>query len=139
MIIECVSSDSVALPQHYRDHFVAKSDGSRKWPVQATERFIVCGLCVYAGCVLYLIRYSQTGVTDFVPAPLFKVINGSIPNNWKIRLMDQFIQGNLELIIGYPELSDGSDHYDRLVDGDLTAIEVFNKRFSEYEESTEDV
>lgn len=88
----------------------------------------------FAGRVCYLIRREDRQSPEFVPAPLFAIVDGRISKQWRFWAVDVFFENNLQCVIGYPELTDASEHYDELIDGKHEAVCLFEKRLAEIEE-----
>jgi hypothetical protein len=85
-------------------------------------------VAVYDGRLLYLVKNEDDPCPEFVPAPLFSVVNGQISKGWSYWVVDEYLEGNLESVFGYAELTDGSPHYDSLINGERHAIELYEER-----------
>lgn len=88
---------------------------------------------MFAGRQCYLVRMEDSYAPEFMPAPLFAIIDGRLSTQWRYWAVKVFYENNLECVIGYPELTDDTPHYDELIDGKPEAVLLFDKRLVEME------
>jgi len=69
---------------------------------------------------------------SWTPAPMFEVVDGSLPGSWKIGYF-RFDRDNQFPIVSFPEWAEDHMFYERLVDGDPTAVRIFGERRGEIE------
>ena len=69
----------------------------------------------------------------WMPAPLFEVEDGSLPASWKYGYVRTGRDSQYP-VISFPEWAEDRFFYERLVDGDVTAREVFQRRRREIEQ-----
>lgn len=131
MLVRCIDNKATCLPEHYRKVYAPKGCINRKWPIIINKVYIACAIAVYDGHLLYLVKIEDGLCPEFIPAPLFSVVNGRISTGWSYWAVKDFLKGNLESVFGYTELTDDSSHYDNLIDGDLDAIKLFQIREKE--------
>jgi hypothetical protein len=134
MLLQCVSNASERLPGHYQAAFVTRTNPHYEWPLVPGKAYLACAVSFFSGFVLYLVRTERNGSPEFMPAPFFKVVDSRIPQYWGFWAVSEFYENNLQCVLGYPELTDGSGHYDALVDGKPEAVRLFNQRFQEMDD-----
>jgi hypothetical protein len=102
-----------------------------KFPLEIGKEYLVCGVGMFAGGTAYLIQTEREACPDFLPAPLFQVLDGTISQHWRFWASSEFHESYVQCILGYPELTDGSNHLDELVDGNRNAVQLFAQRLQE--------
>ncbi|HJP96918.1 MAG TPA: hypothetical protein VJ843_06145 [Candidatus Saccharimonadales bacterium] len=80
----------------------------------------------------YAINISEGATVYDVPAELFKVVDDSLPGNWKEAEYDAY--GVLMTIKTFPEWAHDSSFFSKLWDDDPQTVEIFKKYAEEYQE-----
>lgn len=133
MLVKCINNVGGSLPEYYRTRCLPKVVQDYKWSLELGKEYLACGVGTFSGCTLYLIRPDGAVYPDFLPAPLFQVVDGRLSQNWRFWATSQFCEQLMECLFGYMELADGSNHLDDLMDGRRSALEIFNRRYWELE------
>ena len=133
MLVKCIGNDAASLPPHYRSMFAPEGCRERRWRLLKGKIYVACAINMFAGRQCYLVRMEDSYAPEFMPAPLFAIIDGRLSTQWRYWAVKVFYENNLECVIGYPELTDDTPHYDELIDGKPEAVLVFEKRLVEME------
>jgi hypothetical protein len=100
------------------------------------EEYIVMGVAMYKNsqCLYYLI--DTNGKPDWFPYLLFTIIDDTIPQNWYIKVSGSTGDTGLYSLIGFDELCNETDYYDRLLEREEDAMNVYFTRKKEMEGSS---
>lgn len=132
MIVRAVATTGDVLPVLSRDSSVGV-DGDTEFPVTVGRTYAVFAVTIFLGLAWYYILDDDgNSWPTWIPAPLFDVIDGGLPASWKIGYF-KFSRENQYPILSFPEWADDQTFYERLVDGEATATQVFNDRRNEIE------
>lgn len=133
MRLRCIDSSATSLPSHYHAKFTAKASPQYRWPLTVGKEYMAAAVGVFRGCAVYLVRTDERMCPEFVPAPLFRLVDGRLSSQWRLWANEQYTEYTLDFVAGYLELADGSSHLDDLLDGKPEAVELFLERLSEME------
>lgn len=132
MIVRCIETTGDALPSASRDPLqgidmdtVFAVSQEREYPVYAVT--VLLGITWY-----YVMDDDRHPWPTWVPAPLFDVVDGSLPSSWRLGYF-RFARDDQYPILSFPEWAQDHQFYERLVDGDPVAVEVFSHRRVEVE------
>ena len=132
MIVRCVETTGDALPITARDP-VQGVDADTVFPVARDREYHVYAITVLLGIAWYYVMDEDGNPwPTWVPAPLFEVVDGSFPPSWRIGYF-RFSPDDQYPILSFPEWAQDHQFYERLVDGDPVAIEIFARRRAEIE------
>lgn len=132
MIVRCTARTGDVLPSMSRDSSVG-IDGSTEFPVTVGRSYLVFAMTIYLGVAWYYIMDDDGHAwPTWVPAPLFEVVDGSLPASWRVGYF-HFGREDQYPIVSFPEWAEDQQFYERLVDGDATAVRIFSERKREIE------
>ncbi len=132
MIACCTATTGEVLPAMSRDSS-AGIDGSTEFPVTISRQYAVYAITIYLGVAWYYVLDDDGhDWPTWVPAPLFEVVDGSLPPSWRIGYF-HFGKEDQFPIVSFPEWAEDHTFYERLVDGDALAVSVFEERKREIE------
>lgn len=132
MIVRAITTTGDVLPALSRDS-AAGVDSDTEFPVTPGRTYAVFAVTIYLGLAWYYILNDDGHPwPTWAPAPLFEVVDGSLPNSWKICYFN-FDRENQYPILSFPEWAEDPTFYERLVDGDEAATRAFNERRPEVE------
>lgn len=84
MIVRCTARTGDVLPSMSRDSSVG-IDGSTEFPVTVGRSYLVFAMTIYLGVAWYYIMDDDGHAwPTWVPAPLFEVVDGSLPASWRV-------------------------------------------------------
>jgi hypothetical protein len=132
VIVRCIATTGEALPAMSRDSSVGVAD-STEFPVTIGRPYPVFAITIYLGVAWYYVLDDDGREwPTWVPAPLFEIVDGSLPAGWKVGYFN-FGRDDQYPIVSFPEWAEDHLFYERLVDGDATAVQVFARRRQEIE------
>lgn len=132
MIVRCIDTTGDALPIIARDP-VRGVDADTAFALTRGREYPAYAMTVLLGIVWYYVMDDDGHPwPTWVPGPLFEVIDGSFPPSWRLGYF-RFSRDEQYPILSFPEWAQDHQFYERLVDGDLDAIEVFARRRREIE------
>ncbi len=127
MIVRAIARTGESLPAQSRDSS-AGVESDTAFPVTIGRVYAVFAVTIYLGIAWYYILNDDGHPwPTWAPAPLFEVVDGELPTSWKIGYF-KFDRENQYPILSFPEWADDHTFYERLVDGDETAVKVFAER-----------
>jgi hypothetical protein len=93
--------------------------------LKTNEIYIVMGAVIYkeANYLYYLIDVD--GAPSFFPHGLFEVVDSTLPSDWHIQVCDKDLSSNIYYLFGYYELCQDGDYYDKLVQHNRDAVEIY--------------
>lgn len=132
MIVKCLYNTGKALLE-YDKKPLGLSEYTTYGQLEVGEEFLVMGMIMRQGYLTYLL--DSVGVITVCPYQLFDIIENTIPVNWyfKSYTKDYFNYINKEAVWGYHELVFDETHYEKLVEGDEVAEQIYFKRKIELE------
>lgn len=127
MRVRCVSNVGADLPADYLSDRYQVSRESH-FHVTPGMEYEVYGIVSFVGGFwYYLADDSFSYYPVWNPAPLFEIIDGSIPKDWRVGT-----QGTppVDMVITYPEWAGDPTYYERLIDREPDAVAAFERRRS---------
>ncbi len=104
------------------------------FPVKKEKEYIVMGIiiCKDSNCLYYLV--DDYDLPDWVPYPLFKIIDNNIFPDWYVKIFDKVTsEGNLFYLSGFKELCN-DEYFIALVEREQWALDIYYKRKREAQE-----
>lgn len=136
MIVRCISSTGAVLPVNARDPLLGV-DSDTEFPITIGHTYPVYAVTVLLGIAwYYILNDDGQPWPKWTPAPLFDITDGSFPSSWRFGYF-RFSMEDQYPIISFPEWSSDHGFYERLVDGEEEAVQVFNRRRKEVDEVPE--
>lgn len=135
MRITCIKIDSYGLNLRDISTILTNdfdfSDGG--YGLEINREYVVMGMVIYKNspCIYYLIDVN--GTPDWFPSVLFKISDNTLPFNWCFGFYAEIVDVNIYAIWGFQELCTDDSFYDKLMDRDKDAIQVYFKRKLELE------
>lgn len=132
MRVRAIATTGNVLPVMSRDSLVGIDD-STQFPVTIGRDYAVFAMTVYLGMAWYYVLDDDGHAwPTWMPAPLFEVVDGSIPPTWTLGYFN-FGREDQYPILSFPEWAGDHTFYERLVDGDESAVRTFSERRREIE------
>lgn len=132
MIVCCTANTGAFLPAPNIDPRRGY-DRSTEFPVTVGRDYCVFAMTVFLGSIwYYILDDNNTEWPTWTPSALFDIADGSLPTSWKVGYYRSSIEDQTALI-SFPEWADDYRFYERLVDGEPEAVEVFARRRREAE------
>lgn len=128
MKIRCRTIEAAELPQRYLDQGFSYT---KQLNLAEGAAYTVYGMCIWRGCLMFLIDPSDEGVPSWYPAPAFDVINDHIPKTWSFSYSREEEDCGMAAIFGYKELVNSQEHYNGLAELLPKDLELFKKRKKE--------
>ena len=127
MIVRATADTGDVLPAMSRDTAVG-IDGSTEFPVTIGATYAVFAMTIYLGMAWYYILDDDGRPwPTWAPAPLFEIVDGSIPTSWRVGYF-HFDRENQYPILSFPEWVEDHSFYERFFDEDDTAVRIFAER-----------
>lgn len=128
MIVRCkfnVVGDS--FPSSLREDW-AKHNFERHFPLTVGARYGVYAITVRHGIPWYYIDTDdRLRWPTWYPASIFDVVDGSFPASWRYGYY--FLDADTQFpIFSFPEWANDRFFYERLVDDELEALEIYQRR-----------
>ncbi len=134
MKIRCIANTGDVLPTMCRDP-LRGIDIDTQFPVTTGSSYPVYAVTLFLGTVwYYVLDDDRNPWPTWMPAPLFEVEDGSLPPTWSIGYF-RFSREEQYPILSFPEWAADHHFYERLVDREDEAIQVFENRRREVEDS----
>jgi hypothetical protein len=133
MKVRCIRSTGVELPESYLDP-AAGFSREAIFPLKAGKDYVVFALTLRRGGVwFYVLDERGADYPAWSPAPLFEVTDPRVSRCWVIsEKFDSTRAG--DIVLAFPSwASDPLNYYDRLSDGEASAVSEF-QRFREFME-----
>jgi hypothetical protein len=134
MRLKCIRDDSANFSDKYRAAFVPKSETLVSFPVALNKEYTAAAMGIFMGCTVYLIHTEKGDRPDFLPAPLFGLIDGRISLQWKLWVTNDFDPYKTECVFGYHEIADSAHHLDDLLNGEPDAVQIYLKRLHDIDD-----
>lgn len=132
MRVVCVSSVSDSLPSASYDRHYEITDKT-SFPITPDKSYVVFGVTQRLGLPwYYIIDDYDLAWPTWVPASLFTVSDGGIPDGWHFGFFVLSRESQVS-ILSFPEWASDFYFYERLLDDDPEALGVFAKRRAEIE------
>ena len=132
MKVRCISNTGKALPSHVYDPGVNLTEAT-EFPITRGRVYFVYGVTVYRYIAWYYVfdDYRLRWPT-WMPAPLFDIVDGTIPRSWIMGYF-RFSREEQHPLLSFPEWAKDHFFYERLVDDDEEAVRIFALRRAEVE------
>lgn len=136
MIVRCIANSGSALPEANIDPRRGY-DESTEFPLTIDRAYTVFALTVFLGSAWYYVLDDDgNDWPTWAPSALFDVLDGAIPSSWIVGYSRASVENQFPLI-SFPEWATDATFYERLVDGDPRAVEIFASRRQEIESDPE--
>lgn len=139
MKVRCVHNTGEAL-RVYEDRPLRKEEFGRfgvseysNFGIEIGRDYLVMGMTLGNGFLSFLI--DEGGMIVDCPYPLFDIIDNKIPTSWFFKIFDKMDENfpYREAVWGYYELVFDSAHYEKLMDLEEEAKEIYFTRKMELE------
>jgi len=108
-------------------------DRSTEFPVTIDREYVVFAVTMFRGTAwYYVLDDDRRRWPIWKPASLFEVIDGSLPDSWIFGYF-RFTHDDQYPILSFPEWAGDHSFYERLVDDEREAAEIFVRRRAEIE------
>lgn len=132
MIVRCVANTGESLPSINIDPRRGY-DASTEFPLTVGRDYTVFALTVFLGTAWYYVLDDDGhSWPTWSPSALFDIVDGGIPPSWVVGYFRTSTEDQHPLI-SFPEWAGDRTFYERLVDGDASAVETFSRRRREIE------
>lgn len=127
MKVKCIHNTGKILLDYPRRP-LGTSQETQYEELEIGKQYLVMGIIMTNGYLAYLI--DDRGLISACPAPLFEIIDNTIPYNWffKSYSPDNSNFVNIEAVLGYHELVFDDGHFEKLIDMDEKAHLIYFKR-----------
>jgi hypothetical protein len=123
MKVKCLSNSGADLPMTCRDPQSGFNEDT-KFPLKLNKEYQVYGFTLFLGHVwYYLCDEHFTYYPRWNPSPLFEVTDGRMSKYWVFG----YDRGGSKhrMIVAFPEWANDPYYYDKLSDGEKSAVEIF--------------
>lgn len=120
MIVECLVNKGKDLPGYQHGLYYTEHTSFR---VSIGEEYQVYAMSWFRKGLLVLL-YNDVRYPSWYPIELFRVVDGSVPGDWRFARRDGGEYGT-EGILGYSEMVEDENHSDRLEGLDRDALRAF--------------
>lgn len=132
MIVRCTTKSANVLPTFAYSSKLGIT-AETEFAVTPRRTYLVFGVTVLLGIAWYYVLDDDGHFwPTWVPAPLFDIVDGTIPSSWIIGYF-RFSRDDQYPMLSFPEWATDHAFYERLVGGDPEAIRVFSTRRAEVE------
>lgn len=132
MIAKCRANTGRSLPSASRDPKRGLT-ATTEFPLTIGRSYPVYAVTVFLGITwFYVLDDDELSWPIWMPALLFDVTDGSLPDTWEFGHF-RHADGGETPILSFPEWASDLHYYERLVDGDPDATATFERRRSEVE------
>lgn len=132
MRVRCVYNSGEALPQANIDPRRG-FDRSLEFPLTVGCEYGVFAITVFLGTAWYYVLDDEANPWPiWSPSALFEVVDGALPPTWIVGYRRESIEDQYP-VISFPEWANDHSFYERLLDRDDTAWDVFQMRRREVE------
>lgn len=130
MIVRCVATTGDSLPVSARDPALG-INAETEFAVTRDREYEVFAVTVLLGTTWYYVLDDDGNPwPTWVPAALFDVVDGAIASSWRLGYF-RFSRDEQYPILSFPEWAQDHQFYERLVDGETSAVETFERRRTE--------
>jgi hypothetical protein len=125
--VRCLTNRGDRLPDLYLDP-VAGYTSTTQFELHKDKSYVVYALTIRTGAIWYYVL-DDSGVSYPVwhPAPLFEILDARISRYWLFGSSDAGLRRGFALFAFAEWARDPWDYYDRLTDGESSAVATFNK------------
>jgi hypothetical protein len=132
MIVRCTTKSTDVLPTFAYNSKLGVT-AKTEFAVTPGRIYLVFGVTMLLGIAWYYVLDDDGhDWPTWVPAPLFDIVDGTIPASWIVGYF-RFSRDEQYPLISFPEWATDHSFYERLVEGDSEAIRVFATRRAEAE------
>lgn len=132
MIVRCIGNTGDLLPPASRDSSQGFTSYT-EFPLTVGRSYAVHAITVLLGIMWYYVMDDDGHAwPNHMPATHFDLVDGSLPGSWELGY-HRFSLNNQYPVVSFPEWAADHRFYERLVDGESAAVEVFASRRSEIE------
>lgn len=142
MKIRCIGTKGSDLPEYYfkmGNFAFPRSD----WQIEIGKIYTVYAMSLYNHVLHYLAFPDDMSGPGWYPAPLFEVVDSSVPKDWYFVYFgyqnEKLEAMSLGALWGYYEMvfrEKDLQHYAGLIDIDPTELEIFLRRKQEIDEQS---
>jgi hypothetical protein len=136
MIVRCIANTGESLPSVN----IAPRAGyerSTEFPLTVGHAYVVFALTVFLGTAWYYVMDDDDlAWPTWMPSSLFEIEDGTVPSNWVVGYF-RFSQDDQRPMLSFPEWATDHGFYERLVDGEAEAVEIFERRRAELETASQ--
>lgn len=136
MRVTCIGSTGTALPESCLD---ARANITREtnFPLTVGALYVVYAITTFhCHSWYYVFDDNERPYPVWRLAPLFEISEPSLPPDWIIGYVRRDLQDEGFPCISFPEWALDHHFYERLVDGDPTAVATFERRRASAEART---
>jgi hypothetical protein len=130
MKVECFHNTGKGLPVSY---FSLGYSSESQFDIEVGSTYSVYGMCLWKGCLQYLINPDVMPRPNWYPAILFEVRDKGLPESWQFSFLRENEEHGVVAVWGYRELVNSTAHFEGLLERERLAIDVFAKRRMETE------
>jgi hypothetical protein len=126
MKVECIANHVSELPPRYAADFGLAKEA--EYELKKGDIYRVHGICLDGGLLFYLVLSDSVNAPycpEWCYSDFFRVIDGSLDENWVFSKINELPSGVVEAVIGYPELTDRSSHFEDLTERKSEAMLIF--------------
>lgn len=133
MRVQCVANTAGTLPSACLDASIGLTRDST-FPLTVGESYTVFAVTTFkGGCWYYIIDDDALRYPTWRIAPLFEVLDPSIPASWECHYVRNSTADPGFPLLSFPEWASDQHFYERLVEGDDPASRIFATRRLEIE------
>lgn len=134
LVLKCIANTLHEVPDEYLDSRTGYTR-DRSLPLVVGQRYVVVAVAGWQGGMwLYVMLEPTDSYPHWCPAPLFEVVDPTIPDDW-ILCIHHYPHGGVAAVMSFPEWAEDPHFYERLVDGDEAVRDTFRRRRAELETS----
>lgn len=130
MRVKCMATNVLPLTQKALVHVDIPL---LNWDVTPGCVYTVYSISLWKNVLHYLLIREKDAQPDWFPAELFEVIDEALPAPMYFRSFPSDARG-VNALCGYREMVMDFNHYVDLIEREVDAIEIFNKRKNEIDE-----
>lgn len=129
MIAECIYATGKGLGEPQRGDFYGVET---VFDVTVGAKYLVVGMGLFETILLILIR-SDSGLPDWLPIGLFRIIDPAVPDHWEFAVLDGRAcsggdtSNRWTAKWGYSQLVRDPEHSDALIQRDGRALKLFTE------------
>jgi hypothetical protein len=128
MKVKCIANDYAHLTERSKK---AGRDLNVIFHVNIGDTYCVYGINLWRrGTLSYLVMNAAGSMPIWVPAELFQLVDGKLPNEWYYKFLG-LTDDYLNAVWGYKELVENPKHYTGLVGEDKKEIDLFMQKKKE--------
>jgi hypothetical protein len=126
--VRCVGSSGSSLPESCFDERAGITRES-EFPLTVGTAYVVYAVTTFHGhCWYYVLDDNRQPYPVWRLAPLFEISDPSLPPDWVAGYVRKDERDEGFPLISFPEWALDHSFYERLVDGDPSAVAVFQAR-----------